>query len=181
MRLGARQFVDELRATGGAVYLLSGDRTEVARDVAAQLGIPDGNVVAEVTPEDKHAFVQRLQREGRKVAMLGDGVNDAAALRAADVGIAMGGGATASHAAADVFLVQDGLEPVRRLLLGADTAMRTVKRNLGFSLLYNVAGAAAAMAGVVTPLVAAIAMPISSLTVVASSIIQRPFGRVERR
>ena len=177
IRASAEAFVAGLHARGQFVYLLSGDRIEVARDVASQLGIAAENVVADASPEQKHAYVQELQRAGKRVAMMGDGVNDAAALRAADVGIAVGGGAAASYAAADVFLVQEGLEPVSALISGADVAMQTVRRNLGFSLLYNVAGAAAAMAGVVTPLLAAVAMPVSSLTVVGLSILQRSFVR----
>ncbi len=94
---------------------------------------------------------------------------DAAALQAAQVGIAVQGGSTPSLVAADVFLTRDGLQPVSVLLNGSRRTMRVIRRNLGLSLLYNVVGASAAMLGLVTPLVAAIAMPVSSLAVVLSS------------
>jgi Cu2+-exporting ATPase len=99
-------------------------------------------------------------------------VNDAAALQQADVGIAVHGGSTASLIAADVFLTREGLTPIAGLLGRAHRTMRVIRRNLGFSLAYNVFGAALAMSGLVDPLVAAIAMPLSSLTVVLSSIAQ---------
>jgi len=140
------------------------------------LGIRPDRVRGHVLPEDKRDVVERLQEDGRIVAMIGDGVNDAAALQAADVGVAVEGGSTASLVAADVFLTRDGLGAVADLFEGAGRVMRVIRRNLGFSLLYNVAGAAAAMSGLVGPLVAAIAMPLSSLVVVTSSISQRSFS-----
>ena len=124
----------------------------LAAAAGAALGLPSDAVHGGMSPEQKRDFVLRMQDEGHKVAMLGDGVNDAAALKTANVGIAVGGGASASYAAADVFLMKEGLSPVRSLLDGADTSMRTVHRNLAFSLLYNMVGAAAAIAGFVTPL-----------------------------
>ena len=157
------------------VYLCSGDHPHVVAAVARQLGLDAARAHGHVSPEAKRAFVGDLQAEGRTVAMVGDGVNDAAALQAADVGVAVYGGATASLVAADVFLTRDGVEPLADLLDGAGHVMRVIRRNLGLSLLYNVVGAGLAVAGLVSPLVAAIAMPISSLVVVASSILQRPF------
>jgi len=168
--------IEMLNAGGTDVYLLSGDHPRVARAVARTLGIRSDRVRGRVMPEDKQRFVEDLREEGRTVAMIGDGVNDAAALQAADVGVAVEGGSTASLVAADVFLTRHGLDPVADLFNGADRVMRVIRRNLGFSLCYNIVGAAAAMSGLVGPLVAAIAMPLSSLVVVTSSIGQRSFA-----
>jgi Cu2+-exporting ATPase len=163
------------QAEGYRVLLSSGDHPEVARAVAEEVGIDAADAHGGVSPEGKRAAVEALQAEGRVVLMVGDGVNDAAALRAADVGVAVGGGSTASLVAADVFMTRPGLGPLDEALRGSGRVLGVVRRNLGISLVYNVGGAAAAIAGLVTPLVAAVAMPISSLVVVASSILQRSF------
>ncbi|GIV58337.1 MAG: copper-translocating P-type ATPase [Rhodothermaceae bacterium] len=175
LRDDSRAVLDALRAEGRTVYLLSGDHPKVVQAVADALALPPGHAHGGVGPEDKQAFVERLRQAGHTVAMVGDGVNDAAALQAADVGIAVHGGSTASLVAADVFMTCGGLQPVADLFAGAARVMGVIRRNLGISLVYNLAGAAAAMAGLVNPLVAAVAMPASSLVVVVSSILQRSF------
>ncbi|MEM6783481.1 MAG: heavy metal translocating P-type ATPase [Bacteroidota bacterium] len=164
-----------LDAAGLTIYLCSGDHPAAVAAVARTLGIPTERAHGGVAPEAKRAAVEALQAEGQVVVMVGDGVNDAAALRAADVGVAVGGGSTASLVAADVFLTRPGLAPLAEAFAGTRHTLGVVRRNLGISLVYNVGGAAAAMLGLVTPLVAAVAMPISSLLVVASSILQRSF------
>lgn len=174
LRPDSKRLLDHLRRTGKTLYLLSGDHPEVVHSVAQSLSIPASHTFGGVSPEEKKAFVEQLRRD-HTVAMIGDGVNDAAALQAAQVGIAVQGGSTPSLVAADVFLTREGLQPVSDLLDGSRRTMRVIRRNLGLSLLYNVLGASAAMLGLVTPLVAAIAMPISSLAVVLSSILQRTF------
>ena len=177
IRDDSKVILDGLKASGKTVYLLSGDHPAVVRAVAHALGIAPGHALGGVGPEEKRAFIERLRSGGgRTVAMVGDGVNDAAALQAADVGIAVHGGSTASLVAADVFMTRSGLRPLADLFAGAHRVMRVIRRNLGLSLAYNLAGAAAAMAGLVSPLVAAVAMPISSLVVVVSSMAQRSFA-----
>ncbi|NBC18293.1 MAG: heavy metal translocating P-type ATPase [Bacteroidetes bacterium] len=176
LRDDSKAMLDAFRAAGHDVYLLSGDHREVVRAVAGELDLPPDAAFGAVSPEDKRAFIEHLQHErGATVAMIGDGVNDAAALQAADVGIAVQGGSSPSLVAADVFLTREGLRPVATLLEGTQQVMRVIRRNLGLSLVYNIAGAALAMAGLVTPLVAAVAMPLSSLAVVTLSVTQRSF------
>ena len=143
--------------------------------VARRLGLPPERAHGGVGPEEKRAAVEQLQDEGRIVLMVGDGVNDAAALQAADVGVAVGGGSTASLVAADVFMTRPGIAPLADLLNGSSAVMRTIRTTLGISLLYNLIAATAAMAGLVTPLVAAVAMPVSSLLVVTMAILQPSF------
>lgn len=178
IRAEAKDMVEQLSASGKDIYLISGDHEAVVQHVAEVLGIPPSHAMGGVSPEDKKVFVDTLRtKPGRVIAMVGDGVNDAVALQAADVGIAVQGGSAPSLVAADVFLTRDGLAPITDALTGAHQVMRVVKRNLGISLVYNIIGASAAILGLVTPFVAAVAMPVSSLIVVASSIMQRSFIR----
>lgn len=175
VRADARAFVAEMDGAGRSVYLLSGDHPNLASGVAEELGIAPERALGGVTPEDKQAFVERLQAQGRIVAMIGDGVNDAAAIQQADVGIAVAGGTTPSKMAADVFLTRSGLAPIALLFGGAGGVMRRIRVTLAASLIYNIVGALLAVAGLVTPLVAAVLMPISSLTVVFLAVTQPTF------
>jgi P-type Cu+ transporter len=148
--------------------LLTGDTGAVARDVAARVGIDE--VVAGVLPDGKVAAVQRLQAGGRVVAMVGDGVNDAAALAAADLGIAMGTGTDVAIEASDLTLVRpDLLAAVDAIRLSRAT-LRTIKGNLFWAFAYNVAAIPLAAAGLVAPELAAAAMALSSVFVVTNSL-----------
>jgi len=168
--------VAAIRARGWRIEVLSGDHPTVVRSVAGLVGIPERSARGGASPEDK----LRRAREATLVdttVMVGDGVNDAAALAAASVGIGVHGGAEATLVAADVYLDRPGLQPVVDLLDGARRTMGVIRRNLGLSLAYNLVAISLAMAGMMHPLVAAILMPLSSMTVVVSSYRARTFYR----
>jgi Cu2+-exporting ATPase len=149
---------------GERVALLSGDRAEVAHAIAREAGVPD--VVAPATPEAKAAWIRARQAEGRVVLFVGDGVNDGAALAAADVGIAMGGGAASSVLVADAILVGEGLAPVAAALRIARSARTAMHHGVVRAGLYNAVAVAVAVVGWMNPLLAALAMPISSAVAV---------------
>lgn len=169
IKADASDGVRRLRALGLRLAIRSGDHPAVVAHVARQLGISDAR--GGMTPEDKAAAA----RAEPNATMVGDGINDAAALREATVGIAVGGGAEAALHVADVYLTRPGVGDVARFFEGARRTLRVVRRNLWFSALYNVCFASLALAGHITPLLAAILMPASSLTVVLSSVLARPF------
>ncbi len=157
-----------LQRQGWTTQILSGDHPTVVRSVADELKIPASDARGGVTPEGKLEAVTAAIAMGHSpVVMVGDGVNDAAAMAAATVGIAVHGGAEASLAAADVYLSNPGLSAVAELTTGARSTMRTIKLCLAASLCYNVAAAGLSVAGLISPLIAAIVMPASSLTVLA--------------
>ena len=167
LRDDAQQLVNELRAAGIAMTLLSGDRRPVAEAVARQLGGME--VIAEVLPQDKDRVIRQLQQRGAVVAMVGDGVNDAPALIRADVGIALGSGTDVSVESADIVLMRNELDKVRLATLLSRRTLRTIKQNIGLSFVYNAIMVPLAMLALVTPLVAAITMPISSLVVIGNA------------
>ncbi len=166
VRPDAARSIAALQQAGWEVLVLSGDHPAVVEVVARQVGIAPDRARGAATPEDKLAFIRALAAEGTAV-MIGDGVNDAAALAAATVGIAVRGGAESSLTAADVSLARQGLEPVVELLGGARAIMRSIHLTIGTSLAYNVLAGGLSMAGLISPLLAAFIMPASSLTVVA--------------
>ena len=177
LRERAIDIISGLKKEGKIIWLLSGDHPGAVFSVAKELSIPRTHALGGLSPEQKKDIIDQIHEDNKgTVAMVGDGVNDAVALQAADVGIAVHGGSTASMVAADVFLTRSGLQPVADLLKGVRHVMSVIHRNLGLSVVYNIIGATAAILGWVSPLVAAIAMPISSLVVVTSSILQRPFS-----
>lgn len=174
LRDDARATIDGLRRDGWQVGILSGDHEAAVAVVGRALRLDPTRCRGGVSPEEKLHAVREATRTGPTV-MVGDGVNDAAALTAATVGVAVRGGAEAAMAVADVFLAADGLGALRRLLAGARRTMRVIRLNLAFSLAYNVVGAALALAGRIDPLAAAILMPLSSLTVILHSYRARTF------
>jgi Cu2+-exporting ATPase len=180
LRPDARNTVAALRRRGARVRVLSGDHPDVVARVGAELGLPDTDVLGGLTPERKRDIVAGLVNDAGRtgtVVMVGDGVNDAAALALADVGIAVHGGTGPTIVAADILLTREGVTPLLDMLDGARRLRGVVRRNLGFSLVYNAGACALALAGFVSPLLAAVLMPISSLTVVFSSVLTQTFAR----
>jgi len=177
LRGDAQQLVNELRAAGIGLTLLSGDRKPVADAIARQLGGME--VIAEVLPQDKDQVIQRLQQGGAVVAMVGDGINDAPALIRADVGIALGSGTDVSVESADIVLMHNELDKVRLATLLSRRTLRTIKQNIGLSFVYNAIMVPLAMMAKVSPLVAAITMPISSLVVIGNAARIRTLFRKE--
>ncbi|MFE6820173.1 heavy metal translocating P-type ATPase [Streptomyces sp. NPDC057677] len=165
--------VARLRGLGLRPVLLTGDHTAVAEAVAAEVGIDE--VIAEVLPEEKAEVVRRLQAEGRMVAMVGDGVNDAAALATADLGLAMGTGTDAAIEASDLTLVRGDLRVAADAIRLARRTLATIKGNLGWAFGYNVAALPLAAAGLLNPMIAGLAMAFSSVFVVSNSLRLRRF------
>jgi len=167
------QAVEELRALGLTPILLTGDNEATVLAVAAQVGIDD--VIAGVLPAEKVDVVKRLQAQGKIVAMVGDGVNDAAALAQADLGLAMGSGADAAIQASDLTLVRDDLRTVPDAIRLSRRTLSTIKGNLFWAFAYNVAALPLAAAGLLNPMIAGAAMAFSSVFVVSNSLRLRRF------
>lgn len=173
IRPEAIELIARLKEKGKQVTLLSGDLSVVANRVAEQLG--GMNVIAEVLPEDKNAVIKSLQEKGQTVAMTGDGVNDAPALVRANVGIALGSGTDVSMESADIVLMNNELLAVNTAVELSARTLKTIKQNIASSIGYNIIMVPLAMSGVLTPLIAAITMPLSSLVVIGNAARIRKF------
>jgi Cu2+-exporting ATPase len=177
LRPSAADAIHMLRACGLSIEILSGDGRENVQPIADALGI---SFRAQVDPAGKIAHIEQLQARGHKVLMVGDGINDAPALAAAHVSIAPGSAADIGRAAADFVFLRDSLLAVPHALAIARSADRLVRQNLWIAALYNAVAVPLAILGLVTPLIAAVAMSLSSLTVVANSLRLRATA-VQRR
>jgi P-type Cu+ transporter len=175
MRESSPEALNDLRALGLRVVMLTGDRKATADAVASRAGV--GEVIAEVLPEEKAAHIAALQRQGRTVAMVGDGINDAPALAQADVGVAMGSGTDVALDAADIALMRADVRTLASAIRLSRATMRTIKQNLFWAFIYNVIGIPIAagllypIAGLLlSPILASAAMAFSSVSVVTNSL-----------
>jgi Cu+-exporting ATPase len=167
--------VASLKALGLRPVLLTGDNEATARAVAAEVGVDE--VIAEVLPADKADVIRRLQAEGRVVAMVGDGVNDAPALAQADLGLAIGTGTDVAIEASDLTLVSGDLRAAADAIRLSRATLRTIKQNLGWAFSYNIAAIPLAAIGLLNPVIASLAMVFSSISVVSNALRLRRFGR----
>ncbi|MEY4969959.1 MAG: hypothetical protein RLZZ277_190, partial [Actinomycetota bacterium] len=166
----AHQTIAALRERGIESWLVTGDHQDSALLIASQVGISSQYVIASATPEEKISKVKELQSQGRKVMMVGDGVNDAAALAQADLSIAMGTGTDTAISTADITLMRSQLMGVIDALNLSRRTLRTIRTNLGWAFAYNTIGLPIAAMGLMTPMYAAAAMALSSLFVVTNSL-----------
>ncbi|MEY4337629.1 MAG: hypothetical protein RL680_524 [Actinomycetota bacterium] len=170
LKSDAAETVSALQSMGITPWLVTGDSAEVAASVASTVGIDSEHVVSAAMPETKLVIVERLKAEGRCVLMIGDGINDAAALTAADLSMAMGTGTDTAISSADITLMNSGLGSVISALKLSQKTLKIIRLNMGWALIYNVIGLPIAALGLLQPIYAAAAMALSSLFVVTNSL-----------
>jgi len=170
LKPGASEVIRELQRQGLEVYLVTGDNVLTAASIAAQVGIPASSVFAEVRPEQKAEFVQKLQRQGQRVAFVGDGINDAPALEQADLGVAVSRASDVAREAADIILLRSDIEAVPEALGLARATLRTIKQNLFWAFFYNAVGVPLAALGFMSPILCAAAMGVSDLIVLGNAL-----------
>ena len=171
IRENAKQAIADLKARGIASIMLSGDSQDVASHVARELGLERGE--GRIRPQDKALEVEKLRKEGRRVAMVGDGINDAPALAAADVGIAMGGGTDVAMETAGITLMRSDPALVSAAIDISIATRRKIAQNLFWAFAYNVVGVPLAAFGILSPTIAGAAMALSSVSVVGNSLMLR--------
>jgi len=170
VKAGAGKVVQQLHRQGLRICLVTGDNARTAASIAAQTGIPRQNVFAEVRPEQKAEFVQRLQRQGERVAFVGDGINDAPALEQADLGVAVSRASDIAREAADLILLKSEIEAVPEALGLARATLRTIRQNLFWAFCYNAVGVPLAALGFLSPILCAAAMGMSDLIVIGNAL-----------
>jgi len=170
LKPGAVEVVRQLQHQGLRIYLVTGDNALTAAGIAAQVGIPQENIFAEVRPEHKAEFVQKLQRQGERVAFVGDGINDAPALEQADLGVAVSRASDVAREAADIILLRSEIEAVPEALGLARATLRTIKQNLFWAFFYNAISVPLAALGFMSPILCAAAMGVSDLVLICNAL-----------
>ncbi len=170
LKPGAQGVVEQLHRQSLRAYLVTGDNALTAASIARQAGIPAEHVFAEVRPEQKAGFVQRLQQGGERVAFVGDGINDAPALEQADLGVAVSRASDIAREAADLILLKSGIEAVPEALGLARATLRTIKQNLFWAFFYNTLSVPLAALGFLSPILCAAAMGVSDLVVIGNAL-----------
>ena len=170
MKPGAARVVEQLRQQGLRTYLVTGDNSLTAASIAGEAGIQPENVFAEIRPEQKAEFVQKLQMRGERVAFVGDGINDAPALERADLGIAVSRASDIAREAADIILLNSEIEAAPESLGLARATLRTIKQNLFWAFFYNAIGIPLAALGFISPILCAAAMGLSDLVVIGNAL-----------